>query len=65
MTALVSLLFIVMIPTDCKITNFSLRLLYIAFQDICVLILISMLPLIHQLAGSTDLDRVQTRVKTR
>ena len=29
MTALVSLLFIAMIPNDCKITNFSLRLLCI------------------------------------
>ena len=31
MTDLVSLLFIVMIPIDCKITNFSLHLLYDSF----------------------------------
>jgi len=31
MTALVLLLFIVMIPIDCKITNFSLHVSYVAF----------------------------------
>ena len=33
MTALVSLLFIAMIPIDCKITNFSLNLFVYFFND--------------------------------
>ena len=56
MTDLVSLLFVAMIPIDCKITNFSLHLFIIFFCNNCN---------ISELTSTTSKERMTTNIFLR